>query len=171
MTTDKPFGIGTDRCSGVQLEPGGTCDVEIHVTPEEPGALAGLLQIWSTAVDLVEVRLKVTVEDVVPAFQVSPSVLEFDPVAVGQSMIRRVTVSVPAGFRAVPEVSASISGTDFKVREDGCLGALLKGGQMCEMEIAFQPTGVGLRTAALTLSAAAPCPPFQSQVPLKGIGQ
>jgi hypothetical protein len=170
-TIDSPFRLGADGCSAAMLAPGESCALEIQVTPEMPGDLTGELQLWSSATDLVEVRLKVVVSDVVPAFFVMPSGLDFEPLVVGQSATKKVTISVPDGFRTVPRVSVSITGSDFAVAKDGCLGVTLQAGQTCDVEVAFRPTATGPRSGAMTLSAPVPCPPFQSQVLLKGSGQ
>ena len=77
---------------------------------------------------------------------------------------------IPEGYRTVPKITSSISGGEFAISQDGCLGATLPGGQMCEVEIVFRPTSVCPRSAVLTFSAPAPCPPFQSQVLLRGNG-
>ena len=171
VSLDRPFRIGLDECSGASLDLGAKCRVEIQITPEEPGTISGMFQVWSSPTDLVVVPLEVLAEEVVPAFLLAPAALDFEATAVGQSATRTVMVTVPPGFRAVPEVKAAIIGADFTVARDGCLGLALQAGQTCALEIAFRPTGVGPRTAALTVSAPAPCPPFQSQVWLRGIGQ
>lgn len=169
-TIDAPFRLGADGCSTGLLAPGDSCALEVQVDPEAPGALAGVLQIWSSASDLVKVRLKVSVADLVPSFLLSPEALDFGGVPTGQSATRSVTVSVPAGFRTVPRVAAAVIGAEFMVSRDGCQGSLVAG-QGCHVEVAFHPTAAGPRAGALTLSAPAPCPPFQSQVLLKGTGQ
>jgi hypothetical protein len=171
LTIDKPFRVGPDECSARALLVGEKCQIELRVSPEQAGELAGKLQVWSSKTDLVEVKLKVVTADVVPAFLVSPAALEFAPVALGQSATQKVTVSVPDGFRPVPRVTASVAGPDFAIGKDGCAGVALQPGRSCDLEIAFHPTTAGDRSAALSLSAPEPCPPFQSQVSLRGKGQ
>jgi hypothetical protein len=174
VTIDKPFKLGLDECSARALLVAEDCQIEVRVAPEEAGEAKGTLRVWSSPSDLVEVKLAVTaadVSEVVPAFLLSPASLEFGPLAVGQSATQKVTVSVPAGFRPVPKVTASLTGPDFTVGKDGCAGATIQPGKSCEIEIAFHPTSAGDKSAALSLSAPEPCPPFQSQVSLKGKAQ
>jgi len=170
-TIDAPFRLGADGCSAGLLAPGESCGLEVLVSPEEPGDLAGMLQIWSSASDLVKVRLKVSVADLEPSFLLSPATLDFGAVPTGQSARRSVMISVAAGFRPVPQLGATIIGDAFTVSRDGCQATSLMAGQGCEVEVAFHPAAAGPRTGALNLSAPAPCPPFQSQVLLKGTGQ
>jgi hypothetical protein len=44
-------------------------------------------------------------------------------------------------------------------------------GKSCDLEIAFHPSSAGDKSAALSLSAPEPCPPFRSQGSLKGKGR
>jgi hypothetical protein len=129
------------------------------------------MQVWSTPSDLVEVKLKITAADVVPAFLLSPGSLEFPAVAVGQSALQKVAVSVPDGVRPAPTVSATLMSPDFSIARDGCADVALQPGHLCEIEIAFRPGSPGDKSASLSLSAPAPWPPFQSEVALKGKGQ
>jgi hypothetical protein len=169
-TLDPPFRLGADGCSAGLLAPGQACSVEVQVSPEEPGDLAGALQIFAGS-ELVKVRLKVRVADLVPSFLLTPDTLDFGAQPVGQAATRRVTLSVPAGSRPIPRMMAAITGAAFELGAAGCLMAGLEGGQSCEVEVAFRPAAAGPRTGALTLSAPAPCPPFQSQVLLQGTGR
>lgn len=170
VTVQRPFKLGADECTARPLAAGEKCQIEVRISPEGPGDLTGALQVWSTPGDLVEVKLKISAADMVPAF-LSPGSLEFPAVAVGQSDIQKVTVSVPDGFRPVPKVAATLTSPDFSIARDGCAGVALPPGHTCEIEIAFRPSGPGDRSASLSLSAPAPCPPFQSEVALKGKGQ
>jgi hypothetical protein len=168
VTVDKPFKLGLDECSARTLLVGEQCQIEVRVAPEEAGELTGALRVWSTTADLVQVGLKVVATDAVPAFLLSPSSLDFTGVMVGQSATQKVMVSVPDGFRPVPKLMTTLIGSDFAIGKDGCAGVALQAGQMCEIEIAFHPTSAGNKSAALSLSAPEPCPPFQSQVTLTG---
>jgi hypothetical protein len=78
---------------------------------------------------------------------------------------------LPDGFRPVPTVSATLTSPDFSIARDGCAGVTLQPGHLCEIEIAFRPGSPGDKSASLSLSAPAPCPPFQSEVALRGRGQ
>lgn len=86
-----------------------------------------------------------------------PASVSFDPVTLGSSATptrRTVTVRSQQLLPTAP-LSVSLAGTDaadFAVVADTCSDRLLSAGATCSITVAFAPTTVGTKTAALRVA-------------------
>jgi hypothetical protein len=108
--------------------------------------------------------------DGVPALTVSPSVFDFGSVAIGcPSATGAFTLTNP-GARSTPPMLTGVSGTDandFAIANDTCNGQSLAPNSGCTLDVTFQPTAPGAKTATLAISATVA---LQASVPLDGAG-
>lgn len=162
------FAITTDSCTGSSVAPGESCTVAVSFRPTWSGSLTAVLRFVDDAAGSPhDVALTGTVY--VPSFSVVPNPVEFGAVPLGPS---RQTVTVHnAASQPLVIQGTGLRGADpdqFQIwgHEDRCMGAVLDRGESCMLQVRFQPTSAGRKTALLALGMPAMGRP--EEVPLAG---
>jgi hypothetical protein len=159
------FRIALDRCSYEILRPGRACAVQVMLEPSTEGLVTGELALRDLngqrdqAVPLsgtgivpgpdVVVGGAVGVSPASLSVSVAPRALEFGVQVVGATGPARVVNIQNEGaanltFRSL-EVAGGDAG-DFRIARSDCGGGLVPT-RTCSLEIVFEPSGVGPRTA------------------------
>jgi len=88
-----------------------------------------------------------------PVAVLSPELLDFGTVAVGETVERQAKLE-NRGEQVLSVVEVALSGgetADFALLAEGCRGAVLENGASCPLRVAFRPTAKGGRRAELLL--------------------
>ncbi|MFN7998587.1 MAG: choice-of-anchor D domain-containing protein [Bryobacteraceae bacterium] len=154
-TNASSFAVTSNGCA--TLQPGSACYIYVNFTPQATGVLTASLSISDTAagspqtVALAGDGLPATL-----ALSANPNNVNFGyGVTAVTSTATKVTMSNLSGSAVT--VSLSVAGTntgDFVVTSNTCSGTLA-GSASCTLNVAFKPTSLGLRTAALRFTVGA----------------
>lgn len=130
---------------GSSVGPGGHCEFSVTYSPSVPGWHQGLITIVDSASSKPQV---IELGGMATALKISPMALSFGSVKVGsKSPPQQVTVS-NEGNAAVTFKKISIGGADWRdFPETNNCGAQLSPGGSCTVDVTFQPTKKGARTA------------------------
>ena len=143
-----------------------------------PAPRPSRLPIWIVAIAavllvaiLAGVYLRFIRQPPRPNLEVSATTQTFPNIPVGQGSSGSVVMIKNSGG-ADANVTVTVAGTeaaDFRVLASTCAGTPLKAGASCQLQLGFQPTGQGSRTALLVVKA----PGADSPAPLTfaGFGQ
>ncbi len=152
-TDSSQFAISNSTCAAA-LAPAATCTIQVQFKPAKSGALTAALHLTSTSTTTVlDATLNGT--GLKPAtLTVNTNLHTFGSVVVGMS-------SEPVAIKILNEgdvdsgtLTTAISGAnqdDFSIVSAGCSGTLAPGAS-CQVEVRFNATAVGARTAKLTVS-------------------
>jgi hypothetical protein len=139
----------TNTC-GTSVGSGGTCEFSVKFEPTKSGTLAGSVSITDDASGSPqEITLAGTGTDV----QLAPTSLSFGNQPVGKkSLAKKVTLSNKASI-AVSITGISITGTDKGnfAQTNTCVKSVAAGGS-CFIEVTFEPSADGKRTADVSVS-------------------
>ncbi|MFW5739547.1 MAG: choice-of-anchor D domain-containing protein, partial [Myxococcota bacterium] len=140
-------------CDNVQLQPGGTCTVEVLFSPVGTGDRTASLQVSATEGGTVSASL--TGEGVEPAsLVISPAAYDFPAVPMGQSATTTFTVTNQGGASSgLVDVSAPAYPFDVPVAGDGCSGTSLGPAEQCTFQVTFHPFEGGLYADTVTVGA------------------
>ncbi|MEK7755439.1 MAG: SBBP repeat-containing protein, partial [Acidobacteriota bacterium] len=106
-----------------------------------------------------------------PMATLNPASLSFGNQGVGTTSAPRTVILANSGTAPLIISTVTLTGShpgDFNKTGDTCAGATVAPGNTCTMRVNFAPTAIGVRSAALTLTAHAPARP--QSVPLGGAG-
>ncbi|MET0399531.1 MAG: choice-of-anchor D domain-containing protein [Longimicrobiaceae bacterium] len=104
-----------------------------------------------------------------PVVELAPSVLAFGEQAVGSASPPIVVRLTNRGRDGLPIAGVSVSGSDFRIADDGCSGAAaLEPGGECSLSVLFTPASSGPRDARIAVTDAAGR--TVSDVPVTGSG-
>lgn len=150
------FSIKTDSCSGTSLAAGSSCQIVVVLMPATPGSPAGDLTISAGAG--VSVTARLTAMAIAPgALRITPDAQTFGMVAQNQGSSSQTFTITNGGQQATGAISVALGGTDkgeFQVTADGCgKQTLAVGTTSCQITVRFAPTGLGAKSASLTVSA------------------
>lgn len=159
------FRIALDRCSNEILRPGRACTVQVLLDPAAEGLLSGELVLRDlngqrdqsvplTGTGIVpgpDVVIEGGAGTSLPSLSVSvvPRALEFGVQAVGATSPARVVSIGNEGAANVTFRSFEVAGDDagdFRIARSDCSGGIVPT-RRCSLEIVFEPSGPGLRTA------------------------
>ena len=150
---------------------GASCVIQVGFLPATPGSFTGALQV-TDSLGTQSVPLSGTVQTGRAA--ASPTALGFATMAVGKrSRVQTVTVT-NTGNTALHIASLALVGAnpaDFVIvvgRRTNCANAILAVGATCTVQLAFQPTATGARSASLDVNSDDPTSP--AVVTLTGAG-
>lgn len=162
------FSIQSTTCNGVTLLPGGaSCAVTLRFTPTSMGLKAAHVAIatngapYSIAVNGIATR----------GFpNPTPTSLDFGASAVDTATSGQTVTVTNTGNAAVTVNAVSITGTDagdFTITATDCNGTALAKDATCTVNVAFDPTARGARSATLTIT---PNAGGNQTVSLNGVG-
>jgi hypothetical protein len=167
-------GVGVsveDTCDGVQVPVGGSCAVDVEVTPVSAGDLEGVRLAVSSndpAGDRTAQVRGAGVRAPVGHVVVDPARVDFGEVPVSSSLDRAVVV------RSVGDGPVLIQGVDlrtvrggFVLTGDDCTRTQMRPGASCEVSVRFSPAAPAVLDAELAIAADVDDPPT---VALRGTG-
>lgn len=161
------FEITGNGCGG-QLRAGESCTAQVSFAPTAAGARAGLMVASGGG---SEAAVALSGKGLEPAdLSISPADHDFGAVATNDSEQAAFDVTndgeVPSGTLA----AATLGGTDagqFSVASDTCSGSALAPGATCTVEVDFEPSGTGSKSATVTVSGT---PGGNAKADLSGTG-
>ncbi|MFN8150219.1 MAG: choice-of-anchor D domain-containing protein [Solirubrobacterales bacterium] len=161
------FEIAGNACGG-QLRAGASCTAQVDFAPSAAGARAGRLVASGGG---SEAGVELSGKGLEPAaLSISPADHDFGTVATNDSEQAAFAVTndgdVPSGTLAAP----SLGGTDpgqFSVASDTCSGSALAPGATCTVEVDFEPSATGAKSATVTVSGT---PGGNAKADLSGTG-
>jgi len=165
------FSVATTTCA--ELAAGQACTATVVFTPLGEGARSAALVADVTELD-DDPQLPLSGAGSEPgpaAVTVDPTVLTFDDQRVGT---RGPSRSIQLNGPATGEVAlgaARVEGqqaADFTITSDGCADVALGPGRSCTLDVHFEPSSAGPRTALLQIPAGDGSP--AAAVPLRGAG-
>ena len=150
------FSIKTDHCSGMSLGGGASCQIVVVLMPAGAGSPAGDLTI--SAGTGVSLSAHLTATAIAPgALRISPDTQSFGMVAQSQGSSSQTFTITNGGQQATGAMTVALGGTDkaeFQVTADGCgKQTLAVGTGSCQITVRFAPSGLGAKSASLTVSA------------------
>ncbi|MEI8241299.1 MAG: choice-of-anchor D domain-containing protein, partial [Actinomycetota bacterium] len=159
VTVDNPdFLISGGTCvdrKGVTIPPGGSCTVNLMMSPSTPGLLGGMLTISETGFEPITVSANLAGVGGEPALAGAPAGAQAKPLVVG-TRGQPINFSVQnVAFNPVVIQHVAIAGsdpTDFSVAADDCTGTTIDASLTCTLEVVFTPTAAGLRTASIVVN-------------------
>jgi hypothetical protein len=154
-----------DNCTGATVPVNGSCAIQIVFAPTAAGAQTGQLTIDANVYGgqiAVDLNGSATAANVV---SLSPSVVNFNPEAVGATSAPLAVTVANDGASAVPITGVAIAGP-FVPASNACGTVLLAADADCQIEVAFAPTQPGPATGTLTLTDGA----GTQTVELTGVG-
>lgn len=158
------FAITSTTC-GASLAASASCTASIAFSP---AAATSYTAIWTIAAG--SHTLSVVLVGTGTSVSVSPSLLSWYKVAVGNTGGGKSVTLTNSGSSTISTSSISITGTnpgDFYIAANTC-GTGLAANASCSLSVYFRPVTVGARTATLTYSYSASNTP--QQVALAGLG-
>ncbi len=148
------FGVSSDRCSGFELAPGGTCTLDVSFKPAKLGGSSGQLEVSASPGGTVTVPLSGT--------GLTPSSVVFDPTSKvfaltavnGVSGAQAFTVSNMGDTSAGMVTGLASTSSDFKIAAAGntCTGKTLDAGGTCSFSVTFEPKAKGQKTGTVELT-------------------
>ena len=165
------FGIGKDGCAGTRVFSGASCVIQVGFLPTTSGSFTGTLQVTDN-LGTQSVPLSGTVQTGHAA--ASPTALGFATMAVGRRSKTQTVTVTNTGNTALHIASLALAGAnpgDFVIvvgKRTNCANATLAVGAQCTVQLAFQPTATGARSASLDVNSDDPTSP--AVVTLTGAG-
>jgi hypothetical protein len=154
VSSDDPqFAVTGGTCGlGLAVPPGESCTVYVTFTPTAEGSAEATITVREAVVGAASIPIEVRGTGGEPTLEPVPAGADFDPTAVGGTG-RTVAFDVRnIGFSVASVVDIELTGShpdDFRVVGGSCAGATLGPLTSCAVEVAFSPTDVGYRSAAL----------------------
>jgi hypothetical protein len=148
------FVIYSNGCASVQ--PAQDCSVYVYADPAATGVQTASLSFTDTAAGSPQaIPLAGDGEPATPALKASVSYVDFSYGVVGiTSPPTTITMTNPSGSAVTIAFStAGPNRSDFVVTNNGCTGSLGPNG-LCTLDVAFDATALGARTAALRFTVA-----------------
>jgi hypothetical protein len=166
VTLDTPQFTGTQasefELGSVQtctsLPATGTCLIEVLFKPVFGGSKSATLELRVAGVIVLRISLVGIAEGESDCVTIAPASNDFGPIAVGQSSPQQL-FTLTDQCEPHPYIpSVQLTGTDasqFKVGQDSCSGRTITApatNGSCVVEVSFQPTVAGSKTANLSLT-------------------
>ena len=174
---DFAFNAGGDGgCFSATLAAGASCTVDVAFQPTTVGARAATLLFHDDAPDSPQ-SIPLTglgTPPPTPVARITPAGLDFGNLVVGSTSSAQTVHLSNTGDGPLTVADVELGGTDpfdfaFNANvDDGCFGATLAPGASCEVDVFFQPTTLGSRSATLNFSGNASGSPHS--VSLTGTG-
>jgi hypothetical protein len=145
------------NCDGAVLVQPGSCSEWIVFQPTGFGSRSATLRITGAPGGTVMASLLGTGRTI-GNLVISPSALSFGSLAVGQPSAMQSFTMTNSGPASVGPLSTTKAGTDpaeFEVITDLCNGHLLAAGASCTVDVRFQPTALGAKSASIGVHATA----------------
>jgi len=143
------FQISNNPC-GSTVAPGDTCSIDVTFTPTRKGSRKGTLTFTDDALNSPQT---VSLKGVGQSLSLSPTSLDFGPVAVGVTTLpQSITVSNLSSATVTFTGIALAGGAagDYQITANTC-GATIAAGGNCSVSISFTPTKTGKRNTKLNV--------------------
>jgi len=149
------FVISNDNCSNTTVAAGANCTITVTFTPSSEGAKTATVSIPSNDSDTATATVTLTgngIEAVqlLPDISVTPMSYDFGDVLVGESGVKRLTIS-NVGDGDLEIGSVSLAGADIIISRDNCSNTTVAAGANCTVTVTFTPTSDGAKTATVSI--------------------
>jgi hypothetical protein len=147
------FSMASEECSGVIVEPGGSCPVTIGFMPGEMGARQAVLELHGELVDS-PATLSLVGTGTAPLAGVEPRQVDFGSRGVGrwsESVIVTVSNTGTAPLTVERLAIEGPAADDFGRNNDRCGRQTLSPGESCTVQVGFLPRAAGERVAQLAV--------------------
>lgn len=157
-TNPADFGIpaGGDGCTGVVLQPGDRCSVDVYFLPQAAGTRSADLAA-TEPFGAASKAAALSGTGIAPAqLSIKPMTNDYGAVMLGDSSAGITYAVSNVGGVTTGQVSVGLFGTnpgEFKILSSRCGGTLAPGAS-CDVVAAFAPTSIGAKMANLQASAA-----------------
>jgi hypothetical protein len=145
------FGIGPTDCIRT-LNPGETCSLQVYFGPYDATPFAAQLHAYAEAGVVVTADL--SGEGGRPVLEPDVNPVNFGSVPVGSGGVTKSIDVTNNGNMAGGAFIAVISGGavgSFHLVDENCTGILITPGATCNLQVSFEPLGIGSKTARLSL--------------------
>jgi hypothetical protein len=151
-----PFAVESSTCSA-PLAPGETCQIRVSFAPAQIGSSAVGLLVSAGPAGTATAVVAGHGSDKPPtpgvaSLAVTPFISDFDAVLVGTQSPPRTIVVENVGGATSPRPVVSLSGSAFRIVDDGCT-APLPSETSCTIVLAFAPLASGYAPGSLTIVA------------------
>jgi hypothetical protein len=146
------FAISSNACTGL-MSGGVSCSISVTFKPTAVGARSAQLQVADNGVGSPQVVQLSGTGQTAPSLTVTSS-LTFSTQTVGSTSSAQAATLSSTGSLAVSFSSFSITGTnasDFAISGNTC-GSSLTDGSTCSVDVTFDPTAGGTRSAQLQIA-------------------
>ncbi len=152
---------------GTSLAVGATCAVSVAFEPRSEGTQTGVVKIVDSASSQPQF---IQLIGVATTIMMTPTAYNFGTQKVGTKSAPQVGSVTNEGGSSVTYRSIGIGGADAKdfFETDNCTGRSVPPGGTCQVNVTFDPTKVGARSARLFVNAQGTASP--RSVPLTGTG-
>ncbi|TNF77413.1 MAG: choice-of-anchor D domain-containing protein [Acidobacteria bacterium] len=147
------FAVVSEECSGVIMEPGGSCPVKVGFTPGAMGAREAVLELHGELVDS-PATLSLVGTGIAPLVGVEPRQVDFGSRGVGrwsESVIVTVSNTGTAPLTVERLAIEGPAADDFGRNDDKCGRQTLSPGESCTVKVGFLPRAAGERVAQLAV--------------------
>ncbi len=156
VSSNPQFVVTGGSCqTGLPVPPGGSCRVQVMLSPTELGPLTGTLTVTEYGFNGTSVQSSLFGAGGDAVLDPSPAGADMGTLVVGQPS-QPVSFNITnVGFGPTSVASINVRGDhpkDFSVVSSGCSGATLAIGKGCSVEVVFTPTAAGHRTATITVA-------------------
>lgn len=154
VTSSNPdFAITGGSCTlGIPVLPGQFCKVTLVLTPHAAGPVTGAIVVAEAGSSGISVAAQVSGQGGEPLLDASPAGAQLAGTVVGDQSAPTSFDITNVGFAVGTIIRFDVSGVDlddFTVVSTSCLGQPMIPGAMCSLEVAFNPTAAGYRSATV----------------------
>jgi len=156
-SSSSAFAVTGGTCGlGLPVPPGGSCTVNVVLTPAAAGPVTGTLTVAETLFGGASVSATMAGAGGEPILAPSPGGADMAPTVVGSRSVAAAFDIANIGFTPAVVTSISLAGAnpeDFVVTDDSCRGRALNPATSCSVSVAFRPVAGGYRTATVLVTA------------------
>jgi hypothetical protein len=165
-----PFAIAVDGCSNTAVAPGGSCTLQVSLTPAATGSASGTLSIPDDATGSPH-TVVLSGTGIQPRATVSPSSLSFGSVKVGpgNSGAQQYVTITNSGTADLHIASNTFAGNLAFAIGTSCAGATVAPGASCKIGVYASPDTIGLRSGTLQIADDAPGSPQTVALSVTGL--
>ena len=150
------YSIASDDCvAGTVPANGGTCTVNLQVTPSALGNRTATLTVASDDADEPTVSVSLTVNSIAPEIDVTPTSVTFPDTLIGALTSNQTITVTNQGTGLLNLSSVTLNGgdiADFNIVSENCTAApIAASGGTCEVVVNATPTALGSLTTNLRL--------------------
>jgi hypothetical protein len=165
FTVATPF-TQSNNCNG-QLAAGASCTLTVNFAPSAAGTFNGSVSIQHTGQGSPQIVPLVGTGQTV--FAVTPSLLDWGQQRLNTSVIGYLSLGNYANYGNVTVTSITVQGSDFSLSKNGCPSVFPPFTGCGDLEIAFAPKAMGLRTGTVSVVASDSSSPHVANIQGTGI--
>jgi hypothetical protein len=152
-SSNPEFGVSGGTCAlGTPVPPGGSCTVNVVLTPSALGPVTGTLRVAEAGFGAQAVEATLTGAGGGAQLAASPAGLDLPPVLVGTPTEPGSVQVFNVGYGPLTIAWLELTGTDAAdvvIDTTTCRGATLAIGASCTIDLVVTPSAAGRRTATL----------------------